>query len=332
MNSLVSNPFRAVAVTFALLLGAHGSFAADDRDVVCEGTRVSQAVLLDSLFPPARDLVMKPRASEGLVAFLDSPAFDETPWGNGTAPTYSTKPRIGFKDATGQLVIAPRFLFAHPCNGNFGYGPDIATFIDGHAAVLTMDGLRFIDKSGDFVGDQTFTGLYLGKRHPDGARVWVATRQESTYFGLSSKVVKEDIDTKTLQASAHVAKPMKVVRIIDTTPKAPPKGPTEGLMGELGQSPLGSLHEVLEVSQARGGINLMPVFFFASALWTLWLVLYLGWQVLKCFGMGVSTRTVALAVVGSAGAFFPIWVLGAVCAAAVIALACIEPKRTAATA
>lgn len=331
MNSIISKPWRAVALSISVVLGAQGAFAADDRDVDCDGTRVSQPILLDSLFPPARDLVMKPRASEGLVAFLDRPAFEDYPWGKGTVPTYSTKPRIGFKDASGKVVIEPRFLFAHPCKGNQGYGPDMATFINGYAAVLTMDGFRFIDKRGEFVGDQVFDGLYLGKRHTDGMRVWVATRQESIYLGLSSKVVKEDLDTRTLQASAHVAKPMKRLTITDTKPKAAPKGPTEGPMGVLGQSPFGSLVYLQEIAQARALNGLMPAAFIASALWTLYLALYLGWQLLQRLGVGIGIRAV-LVVVGLAGAFLPIWVLGGGCAVAAFALAFIAPKRTAAAA
>jgi hypothetical protein len=237
MNSLTSKPWRAFAFSLALFLGGQSAFAADDSDVDCKGTTAYQP-LTDSVFPAARDLVKKPRASEGLVAFLDRPAFEDVPWGNGTVPTYSTKPRIGFKDATGKVVIEPTFIFAHPCRGTMGYAPDMATFINGYAAVLTMDGFRFIDKTGAYVGDQVYGGLYLGKRHTDGERVWVTTRDESLYLGFSSKVVKEDLDTRTLQASDHVAKPMKRLMIVDTKPKAAPKGPTEGPMGVLGQTPM----------------------------------------------------------------------------------------------
>lgn len=327
MKSLTSKPWRAVAFSLALFLGGHGAFAADDRNVDCKGKTAFQP-LTDSVFPAARELVMKQRASEGLVAFLDSPAFEDIPWGNGTVPTYSTKPRIGFKDAAGKVVIEPTFIFAHPCTGAMGYGQGMATFLNGYAAVLTLDGFRFINKTGAFVGDQVYGGLHLGKRHTDGERVWVASRDESMYLGISSKVVKEDLDIRTLQASAHVAKPMKRFTITDTKPAAAPKGPTEGPMGVLGQSPFGSLVYLQEISQARALNGLMPAAFIASALWTLWLVIYLGWQLLQRLGVGVSIRAV-LAVAGLAGAFLPIYVLGAVCAVLAIALAFVAPKRAA---
>lgn len=330
MNPITLKPWRAIAVSLALFLSGHGAFAADERDVDCNGKTAFQP-LTDSVFPAARDMVMKQRASEGMVAFLDRPAFEDIPWGNGTIPSYSTKARIGFKDAAGKVVIAPTFVFAHPCKGTLGYGPNMATFINGYAAVLTMEGFRFIDKTGAFVGEQVYGGLYLGKRHTDGERVWVASRDESTYLGFSSKVVKEDLDTRTLQASDHVAKPMRKLTIIDTQPKAAPKGPTEGPMGILGQSPFGTLQYVQEIAQARALNGLMPAAFIASALWTLYLVLYLGWQLLQRLGVGASVRTV-LAVAGLAGAFLPIAVLGAVCVLEVIALAFIAPRRTAATA
>jgi len=331
MNSLSSKPWRAVAFSLALFLGGHGAFAADDRDVDCKGTTAFQP-LTDSELASARELVTKPRPSEGLVAFLDRPAFENIPWGNGTRPTYSAKPRIGFKNTSGKVVIEPTFLFSHPCRGTMGYGQGMATFLNGYAAVLTLDGYRFIDKTGAFVGDQVYGGLYLGKRHTDGERVWVASRDASMYLGLSSKLVKEDLDIRTLQASDHVAKPMKRLTIIDTQPQAAPKGPTEGPMGVLGQSPFGSLQYVQEIAQARALNGLMPAAFIASALWTLYLTLYLGWQALQRLGMGVSTRTFALAVAGVAGAFMPIWVLGAVCAVAVVALTFIAPKRAVAAA
>jgi hypothetical protein len=330
MKSLTSKPWRAVAFSLALFLGGHGAFAADARDVDCKGSTAFQP-LTDSELASARDLVRKPRPSEGLVAFLDRPAFEDIPWGNGTRPTYSAKPRIGFKDAAGKVVIEPTFIFSHPCRGTMGYGQGMATFLNGYAAVLTLDGYRFIDKTGAFVGDQVYGGLYLGKRHTDGERVWVASRDESMYLGLSSKVVKEDLDIRTLQASDHMAKPMKRLTITDTKPKAAPKGPTEGPMGVLGQSPFGSLVYLQEIAQARALNGLMPAAFIASALWTLYLALYLGWQLLQRLGVGIGIRAV-LVVVGLAGAFLPIWVLGAICAVAAIALAFIAPQRTAAAA
>jgi hypothetical protein len=323
MKSLTSKPWRAVAFSLALFLGGHGAFAADDRDVDCKGSTAYQP-LTDSELASARDLIRKPRPSEGLVAFLDRPAFEDIPWGNGTRPTYSAKPRIGFKDAAGKVVIEPTFIFSHPCRGTMGYGQGMATFLNGYAAVLTLDGYRFIDKTGAFVGDQVYGGLHLGKRHTDGERVWVASRDESKYFGLSSKLVKEDLDTRTLQASAHVAKPMKRVTITDNKPKAAPEGP----MGVLGQSPFGSLAYAQEISFESVNTLVEPTAFIASALWTLWLVIYLGWQLLQRLGVGVSIRAL-LAVVGLAGAFLPIYVLGAVCAVLAIALAFVAPKRTA---
>ena len=330
MTPITRKPWRAVALSLALFLSGHGAFAADERDVDCKGTTAFQP-LTDSEFASARELVMKPRPSEGLVAFLDRPAFEDIPWGNGTRPTYSAKPRIGFKNAAGKVVIEPTFIFSHPCRGTMGYGKDMATFINGYAAVLTLDGFRFIDNTGAFVGDQVYGGLYLGKRHTDGERVWVASRDESMYLGFSSKLVKEDLDTRTLQASDHVAKPMKRFTITDTKPKAAPKGPTEGFMGVLGQSPFGSLGYLQEIAQARALNGLMPAVFIASALWTLWLVIYLGWQLLQRLGVGFSIRAV-LAVVGLAGTFLPIYVLGAVCAGLAIALAFVAPKRAAAAA
>ena len=330
MKILTSKPWRAVAFTLALFLGGHGAFAADDREVDCKGSTAFQP-LTDSELASARALVMKPRPSEGLVAFLDRPAFEDIPWGNGTRPTYSAKPRIGFKDAGGKVVIEPTFIFSHPCRGTMGYGQGMATFLNGYAAVLTLDGFRFIDKTGAFVGDQVYGGLYLGKRHTDGERVWVASRDESKYFGLSSKLVKEDLDIRTLQASEHVAKPMKRLTITDTQPKAAPKGPTEGPMGVLGQSPYGSLSYAKDISTESVNTLVEPTAFIAAALWTLYLSLYLGWQLLQRMGVGVSIRAV-LAVMGLAGAFLPIYVLGAVCAVLAIALAFVAPKRTTAAA
>jgi hypothetical protein len=325
MKSLTSKPWRAVAFTLAMLLGGHGAFAADDREVDCKGSTAFQP-LTDSELASARALVMKPRPSEGLVAFLDRPAFEDIPWGNGTRPTYSAKPRIGFKDAGGKVVIEPTFIFSHPCRGTMGYGQGMATFLNGYAAVLTLDGFRFIDKTGAFVGDQVYGGLYLGNSHTDGESVWVASRDESKYFGLSSKLVKEDLDIRTLQASEHVAKPMKRLTITDTQPKAAPKGPTEGPMGVLGQSPFGSLSYAQEISTASVNTLVEPTAFIAAALWTLYLSLYLGWQLLQRLGVGVSIRAV-LAVMGLAGAFLPIYVLGALCAVLAIALAFVAPKR-----
>lgn len=329
----------AVALTLTLALGAGSAFAdvvpavtADELDVRCEGTRVQPALFVDANFSLIREMVMRPRPGEGLVAFIDRPPFEDHPWGDRTVPTYSVKPRIGFKNAAGKVVIEPRFYFAHPCTGVFGYGEGMATFIKGRAAVLTHDGARFIDKWGNFVGEHAYTAVRPLKTASDGPVFWATKREQTLFMGLYTRTIEEEIDPSTLRASTRAGQTPKGITAGSARAQySYEPGLLDQIAGPLARSPFDAVR-YLGAERGFGGDALVALLFSIAGAWASFLAARLTWHLFKRLGIWASVRTVLLVPLGAAGLFVPVAVLGLLCSVLLLLLLGMGHKRSVAAA